>query len=182
MQVHVLIELMPGHQLPVTVVPTTTYRELHPGSSRVPICLCNLSAHAMEIPTKAVVGQIIPANQVPLVVHLTRTTEESKQKPQKGWVLEALDCQGLKEWPRSEQKQARKLLLKWEHLFAHVDLDLSKTALIKHKIEVMDWMPFKEHYLQIPPHMYNDLRAHIQEMLDIGAIHKSHSLWASAVI
>ena len=31
-------------------------------------------------------------------------------------------------------------------------------------------------------HMYDDVRAHIQEMLDIGAIHKSHSLWASAVV
>ena len=31
------------------------------------------------------------------------------------------------------------------------------------------------------PHMYDDVRAHIQEMLDIGAIHKLHSLWASTV-
>ena len=30
--------------------------------------------------------------------------------------------------------------------------------------------------------MYNDVRAHIQEMLDIGAICKSHSLWASMVV
>ena len=30
--------------------------------------------------------------------------------------------------------------------------------------------------------MYDDVRAHIQEMLDIGAICKSHSLWASAVV
>ena len=34
----------------------------------------------------------------------------------------------------------------------------------------------------MPPHMYDDVRAHIQEMLDISAIHKLHSLWASAVV
>ena len=32
------------------------------------------------------------------------------------------------------------------------------------------------------PHMYNDVRAHIQEVLDIGAICKLHSPWANTVI
>ena len=171
MCIHVLTEPVLGPQLPAAVVPTATYGELHPGSSRVPVCLCNLSACAMEVPAKMVVGQIVPANQVPLVVHLTRTATETKYPAQKGWVLEALDLQGLKEWPESEQKQARELLLKWEHLFAHSNLDLGKTALTKHKITLTDQMPFKEHYRCIPPHMYDDVRAHIQEMLDIGAIH-----------
>ena len=57
MWVHVLMELMPGPQLPAEVVQTVTYGELHPGSSRVPICLHNLSTHMVEIPTKAVLGQ-----------------------------------------------------------------------------------------------------------------------------
>ena len=43
-------------------------------------------------------------------------------------------------------------------------------------------MPFKELYWCIPPHMYNDVRAHIQEILDIGAICKLHSPWASTVV
>ena len=182
MKVHVLTEPALGPQLPAAVVPIATYGELHPGSSRVPVCLCHMSTHAVEIPAKTVVGQVIPANQVPPVVHLTRTAKETTTRAPKGWVLEALDLQGLKEWPESEQKQARELLLKWEHLFAHSDLDLGKTALIKHKIRLMEQTPFKERYRCIPPHMYHDVRAHIQEMLDIGAIHKSHSPWASAVV
>ena len=180
--IHVLMEPMPGPQLLAAVVPMPTYGELHTGSPRVPICLCNLSACTVEIPTKAVVGQVVPANQVPLIVHLIRTTEEWKQKPHKWWVLDALDLQGLKEWPESEQKQARELLFKWKHLFVLSDLDLGKTALIKHKIQLTDLTPFKECYWCIPPHMYDNVRAHIQEMLDIGAIHKSHSPWASTVV
>ena len=107
---------------------------------------------------------------------------ETVAKAPKGWVLEALDLQGLEEWPESEQKWARELLLKWEHLFVHSNLDLGKTALIKHKIRLTDQTPFKERYRRIPPHMYEDVRAHIQEMLDIGAIHKLHSPWTSAVV
>ena len=103
-------------------------------------------------------------------------------KASKGWVLGTVDLQGLTEWLEAELKQARELLLKWEHLFVHSDLDLGKTALIKHKIQLTDQTPFKECYQCIPPHMYDDLGTHIQEMLDKGAMHKLHSLWASAVV
>ena len=102
-------------------------------------------------------------------------------EPQERWILEELNLWGLEEWPEVEQEQARELLLKWEHLFAPSDLDLGKTSLIKHQIESMDQMPFKEHYWCIPPHMYDDVKAHLQEMLDIGVIRKPHSLWASTV-
>ena len=141
MPVHVLMEPALGPQLPAAVVPTATYGELYHGSSRVKVCLHNLSAHAMEVPAKTIIGQIVPANEVPPVIHLTRTTAETKYPAQKGWVLQALDLQGLTEWPESEQKEARELLLKWEHLFAHIDLDLGKTALTKHKIKLTDQMP-----------------------------------------
>ena len=30
--------------------------------------------------------------------------------------------------------------------------------------------------------MYNDMKAHLQKMLDIDAISRSHSLWASMVV
>ena len=52
---------MPDPQLPTAVVPTVTYGELHLESSWVPICLCNLSIHSIEIPTKAVVDQVMPS-------------------------------------------------------------------------------------------------------------------------
>ena len=65
MKVHVLTEPALGPQLPAAVVPIATYGELHPGSSRVPICLCNMSSCAMEVPAKTMVGQVMPANQVP---------------------------------------------------------------------------------------------------------------------
>ena len=133
-------------------------------------------------PLKQSLGRFVSANQVPLVVCPTRTAAETKYPVQEGWVLEALDLQGLTECPELEQKQVRELLLKWEQLFAHSDLDLGKTALTKYKIQLTDQMPFKECYRCIPSHMYNNMRAHIQEMLDISAMCWSHSPWASVVV
>ena len=74
------------------------------------------------------------------------TLEKSAHDPQKakGWILDELDLQRLKDWPEKEWKQARELLIKWEHLFAHSSLDLRKTSSIKHHIKLTDRTPFKE--------------------------------------
>ena len=87
MWVYMLTEPMPGTQLPAVVVSMVTYGEVHLGSWGVPICLHNLSTHSVEIPTKTVVGQVVPANQLPLVVLPTRISKESNSNPQKGWGL-----------------------------------------------------------------------------------------------
>ena len=80
-------------------------KELHLGSSQGSICLCNLIVHSIEIPTKTVVGQVVPANQVPLVVLPAGTLGESISNPQKGWILEALDLQGLGNGPNLSKKR-----------------------------------------------------------------------------
>ena len=41
---------------------------------------------------------------------------------------------------------------------------------------------FKEQYRCIPPGMYDEVKVHIQEMLDVGAIRPSNSPWVSAVV
>ena len=127
MWVHMLAEPTPDPQLPTSVVLTVTYGELHLESSWVPICLWNLSAHSIKIPTMAVVGQ---------GVHLQPPKRDGFRRP---W-----------EWPKAEQEQARELLFKWEHLLAYSDLDWGRTALIKHQIKVTDRMLFREHYQHIP--------------------------------
>ena len=150
MWVHMLAKPAWSLQLPTSVIPTATYGKLYPGSSRVLICLRNLSAHPIEIPTKAIVGQATPANQVPPVVLPTEASHRSNPGSKKGWILEALNLQGLEEWPEAEQVQARELLLKWEHLFACSDLDMGKTSLIKHQIKLTDLMPFEDNYWHKP--------------------------------
>ena len=53
---------------------------------------------------------------------------------------------------------------------------------MKHVIRLDDYTPFKERYRRIPPHQYEEVRNHLNEMLKLGAIRKLKSPWASAVV
>ena len=67
-------------------------------------------------------------------------------------------------------------------VFSKTDMDMGRTNLVKHHIKLTDPVPFKESYRRIPPQMYDEVKAHIQEMLDLGAIRPSNSPWASAIV
>ena len=62
------------------------------------------------------------------------------------------------------------------------NMDLGKTSLVKHSIELTDNTPFKEYYQQIPPCLYEEVREHLKEMLEIGAIWPYYKPWASPVV
>ena len=62
------------------------------------------------------------------------------------------------------------------------DLDLGHISVVKHEIKLNDYTLFKERYRRKPPHQYDEVKKHLKEMLEIGAIRKSNSLWASAVV
>ena len=61
-------------------------------------------------------------------------------------------------------------------------LDLGRTNIVKHKIEHTDYTPIKDRYRRIAPYQYEEVRKHLKEMLDIGAIRCSNSPWASPVV
>ena len=74
------------------------------------------------------------------------------------------------------------MLTKYSFLFAMDSMDLGKTDLVKHHIELTNYTPIKDRYRRIPPQQYEEVQKHLKEMLDIGAIRRSNSPWASPVV
>ena len=89
--------------------------------------------------------------------------------------MESLDLQGIESWNEQQQQSARTLVREYQHLFVLTLNKLGKTSLVQHDIELDDKTPFKERHRRIPPHQYEEVRKHLQEMLDIGAIQQSIS-------
>ena len=107
---------------------------------------------------------------------------ESLSPEKEKLLFEKIDLSGANEWSSEDQEKVKELFKEYGQLFALDDLDLGHTSIVKHKIELNDYRPFKDRYRRIPPHQYEEVRRHLNEMLKIGAIQKSNSLWASAVV
>ena len=93
-----------------------------------------------------------------------------------------LDLPGIQEWPEDLQQKVHDLVVEYQHLFALNDLELGKTAKVKHEIKLSNPVPFKDRYHRIPPHEFEEVRNHLQDMLKVGAIRKSVSPWASPIV
>ena len=83
----------------------------------------------------------------------------------------------------SEQfSKAKSLLFKWSDIFSTSLTDLGRTDLIKHEIKLTDDTLFKKPYRRIPPALYEEVRIHLKEMLEAGAIRPSQSPYSSNVV
>ena len=98
------------------------------------------------------------------------------------WILNLIDLSGLENWPEKLQQEAKEMLKRNAKVISKDDMDMGRTNLVKHHIKLTDPVPFKEAYRRIPSQMYDEVKTHLQEMLDLGAIRPSNSPWASAIV
>ena len=96
--------------------------------------------------------------------------------------MDLIDLSGLENWPEYLQEEAKEMLERNAKVFSKIDMDMGRTNLVKHHIKLTDPGPFKKAYRRIPLQMYDDVKAHIQEMLNLGAIRPSNNPWASAIV
>ena len=88
----------------------------------------------------------------------------------------------MEKWSEDDKNAAIEMIKRNANIFSKNDIDMGRTNLVKHHIELTDPIPFKESYRRIPPQMYDEVKVHIQEMLDLGAIRHSNSPWSSAIV
>ena len=68
------------------------------------------------------------------------------------------------------------------NIFSLEQNEIGCTDMAEHVIELLDTEPFKERFWRIAPLLVEEVREHIQEMLDWGVIRPSQSPWCNAVV
>ena len=90
----------------------------------------------------------------------------------------------LKLWDPETVLKAKRLLMEFHHIFSLEPNENRCTDSTEHVIEILPdcGEPFKEWFRRIAPHLVEEVRQHIQEMLDGGTIVPSQSPWCNAVV
>ena len=104
-----------------------------------------------------------------MVLKLQTPTEQdpSENKEDNFLILGKLDL-GKSTQSVEQQQAAKKLLCDYSEFFSKNDLDLGKCNILKHKIMLTDHQPFKERYRRIPLHLFEEVKQHLQEMVEVG--------------
>ena len=163
----------------LTICPRVVSLKSSGSTVRVPVRVCNLSARAIEIPPRSLLCSL---NSVDVVDSWTPDSSQKKQEP----TSYSLTDLGVEIDPDNltpdQINKAKDVLNKWSHVFSTSCTDLGRTDLVEHEIKLTDETPFKEPYRRIPPALYEEVRQHLKEMLDVGAIRPSKSPFSSNVV
>ena len=80
------------------------------------------------------------------------------------------------------KKRALDLLAEFHDVFALEDGEMGCTEATEHHIEVTDPHPFKGRPRNIPEGLLQEVKDHLNHMLDVRAIKPSNSTWRNAVV
>ena len=184
--------------LPNGVYVLKTYTDLLPGSQNVSVVLRNLTGKPVHLAAGRCVARVVAANMIPEAktsADFLQKLEELEPSPEQKkltipkrqeLLLELLRKDGqldkLKTWPSDLALEFECMLLEHHNIFSLDKNEIGCTNTAEHVIELLDTEPFKEPFWRITPPLVEEVREHIQEMLDGGAIRPSQSPWCNAVI
>ena len=111
-------------------------------------------------------------------LHIPKLTVRQRH----GKLFDELDLCGLDSWAPELADAACWLLAEYHDIFSLDPVELGCTHSTEHTIKVTDDTPFKEQFRWIPPPMAEEVRNHLREMLESGAIRPSQSAWCNTVV
>ena len=175
-----------------TLLPDLTvqnmYTELRKGSRKAVVVVQNNTTYPQTLRKKTPVARaisVLPVPEPPKPKSLPMEddmcsdlrTPKLTIRQRRGKLFDELDLSGLDLWAQDLVDEACQLLAEYHDVFSLDPVELGCTHSTEHTIKVTDDTPFKEQFSWIPPPMVEEVRNHLKEMLESGAIRPSQSAW-----
>ena len=181
----VITEQTPGATTRIDVCPRVLSLNKVGKSQRVPIRICNMSAKQINIKPNS---DICELHEIKVLRHLDLDAGENVTKVhQHKLSIEKVNLpEGINLDQANITEQQKEHLLKfstdWRDIFSKDAKDLGKCDLTKHQINLNDETPFKEPARRIPPAIFEEIREHLLEMTEAGAVRESKSSYSSNAV
>ena len=104
--------------------------------------------------SRSVIAKFTAASAIPnmFTPHIDKEENGEKSSTQlsllseekQNQLFDKIDLSGTAEWSLKQKEQVRQLFIEFGSLFSLDSLDLEKTSIVKHKIWLNDYIPFKE--------------------------------------
>ena len=164
------------------------YTELRKGSKKAVVVVWNNTAypqtHRKNTPmTRAISVLPVPEPPKPKSLQVEDDTCSDPHTPKLTIRQRCgkLDLSGLESWAPELADEAHQLLAEYHDVLSLDLAELGCTHSTEHTIKVTDDTPFKEQFRWIPPPM-EEVRNHLREMLESGAIRPSQCTWCNTVV
>lgn len=82
----------------------------------------------------------------------------------------------------SERERVHRMVKKHSKVFSTSDMDLGHATTVQHMIPTGDAPPIRQRHRRIPPHMFQEVKQHLDDLLQQGVIKESHSPWAAPIV
>ena len=176
------------------------YAEIHNGSTSVPVIVRNKTPEVVKLERHQALARITLANKVPPPQLKPGTWEALKKEfgigngkdhddmprlsvdERQRKLEDQLDLSGLEKWTPELANAAKDLLMEYHDIFALEPNELGCVSDVKHEIRLTDNHPYKDRFSNIPKPMVDEVREHLREMLEAGAIRPSQSPWNNAIV
>ena len=135
--------------------------------------ISNITTRTLTIPSKAIVCELQP-------VTLERTTQQPTVE-ETAQIMDQIEIT-RSDLTDTQFEQGLQLITSYMDIFSKTDDDVGHTDIVEHRIDLIDDKPFKQRYRRIPPSAYEEVRAHLRQLLKAGIIRPSHSPFASNVV
>ena len=179
--------------LPPSLTIHNTYTELRKGSKKAVVVVWNNTAYLQTLQKKTPVARVVAALPVPKPPESEGLQEGTNESPnfhtsrltvrqRHGKLFNELDLSSLDSWTSELVDAACQLLAEYHDVFSLDPAELGYTHSMEHIIKVTDDTPFKEWFRQIPPPLVEEVRNHLKEMLESGAIKPSQSACCNALV
>ena len=169
------------------------YNELRKGSKKAVVVVQNNTAYLQTLQKKTPMARVVAALPVPEPTEgeqLLRGADESQDshtprltvRQRHGKLFDELDLRSLNSWTPELADAAHWLLAKYHDVFSLDPVELGCTHSTEHIIKVTDNTPFNKQFRQIPLLLVEEVRIHLKEMFESGAIRPSQTVSCNAMV